>query len=102
MDERPTPKTDAECFVNEGDFVTGDFARTLERQRDELLEALEDIANMPEHDQDDAHRLRYKARAAIAAVKGELCDDGTVWELRDNTVIPEWIKLPEIPQDNEH
>lgn len=32
--ERPTPETDAECFVNDGDFVTGDFARRLERERD--------------------------------------------------------------------
>lgn len=29
--------------------------------------ALTDIANMPEYDQDDAHRLRDKARQALAA-----------------------------------
>lgn len=33
-EDRPTPETDAECFVNDGDFVTGDFARRLERERD--------------------------------------------------------------------
>lgn len=27
-----------------------------------------------------------------------LCDDGTVWELRDNTERPAWTQLPEIPQ----
>jgi hypothetical protein len=32
----PTPRTDAECFVNEGPFVTADFARQLET---ELAEA---------------------------------------------------------------
>lgn len=35
---RPTPETDAECFVNEGDVVTVDFARRLERERDEARE----------------------------------------------------------------
>lgn len=30
-----------------------------------LRGALEGIANMPEHDQDDAHRLRHTARAAL-------------------------------------
>lgn len=27
-----TPRTDAETFINEGDYVTGDFARQLERE----------------------------------------------------------------------
>lgn len=27
-----------------------------------------------------------------------LCNDGTVWEIRDNTNNQEWILLPEIPQ----
>lgn len=30
-----------------------------------------------------------------------LCDDGTVWELRDNTRTPEWFQLPPIPQSKE-
>lgn len=30
MSDTSTPRTDAECFVNEGDFVTGEFARQLE------------------------------------------------------------------------
>lgn len=38
MNTRPTPETDAECFVNEGEFVTGDFARNLERERDSAYE----------------------------------------------------------------
>jgi len=28
-----------------------------------------------------------------------LCDDGTIWELRDNTANPAWHKLPAVPQD---
>lgn len=27
-----------------------------------------------------------------------LCSDGSVWEMRDNTAIPQWVRLPEIPQ----
>lgn len=27
-----------------------------------------------------------------------LCDDGTVWEIRDNTGTPVWCPLPTIPQ----
>lgn len=26
-----------------------------------------------------------------------LCNDGTVWELRDNTDAPQWVQLPPIP-----
>lgn len=33
--------------------------------RRELLEALADIRDMPEYDQDDAHRLRNKARIIL-------------------------------------
>ena len=43
-EDRPAPETDAECFVNEGDFVTGDFARRLERERDEWKSLAELIA----------------------------------------------------------
>ena len=32
---------------------------------EKLADALDDIANMPEHDQDDAHRLRHKAKFAL-------------------------------------
>lgn len=27
-----------------------------------------------------------------------LCRDGTMWELRDHSVPPTWMKLPPIPQ----
>lgn len=45
MNERPTPETDAECFVSEGDFVTGDLARRLERhhRRGERREAVKPL-----------------------------------------------------------
>jgi hypothetical protein len=45
-------------------------APALESQNAALVSALEDMANMPEHDQDDAHRLRHKARAALVLAKG--------------------------------
>lgn len=35
-------------------------------ERDGLRSALEGIASMPEYDQDDAHRLRHKAKTALA------------------------------------
>lgn len=37
----------------------------LESENKTLKNVLSDIANMPEHDQDDAHRLRHKAQHAI-------------------------------------
>ena len=39
---------------------------TLEDQNAELVAALADIRDMPEYDQDDAHRLRDKAKQALA------------------------------------
>ena len=30
-----------------------------------------------------------------------LCDDGTIWEIRDNTGTPRWYPLPSIPQDSD-
>lgn len=37
-------------------------------QTEQMRETLQAIANMPEHDQDDAHRLRYMAQQALAHV----------------------------------
>jgi hypothetical protein len=45
-----TPETDSECFVAEGPFVTDDFARKLERERNEWQQAAEQHAA-------DAHSL---------------------------------------------
>lgn len=49
-----------------------EWAANQIRHRDELLKVKEnlqktltDIANMPEYDRDDAHRLRHKARLLI-------------------------------------
>ena len=71
-----TPRTDrAELRVG-----LPDFAKTLEREvaalkaevaashmrEISITDDLEDIALMPEYDQDDAHRLREKAKVAIA------------------------------------
>lgn len=38
----------------------------MEDERDRLRDGLRDIANMPHHDQDDAHRLRHKAVRALS------------------------------------
>lgn len=43
MSDTPTPRTDMETHIAEGDFVTGDFARQLER---ELAAANERIGNL--------------------------------------------------------
>lgn len=93
---RPTPETDARtsqitvqsedeyCSVEvtlngekyDGDIVDADFARNLERQRDELLEALDNLAHDKPSDHALDHHLtfekyaRHTARAAIANVKG--------------------------------
>ena len=32
------------------------------------VDVLEDSANMPEYDQDDAHRLRHKARQSLSRI----------------------------------
>lgn len=37
-----------------------------EQQIAEWREALEHMANMPEYDQDDAHRLRHQAKEALS------------------------------------
>lgn len=42
---------------------------------EELLNVLDDIANMPEYDQDDAHRLRYKAAQALKRYCGPVEDE---------------------------
>jgi hypothetical protein len=54
MSDRPTPETDAAAYPYDNAFaahgktvVRSDFARRLERQRDELLEALERFARLP-------------------------------------------------------
>jgi hypothetical protein len=51
--------------------VLSSFARRLERQRDELLEAFERIARNPgDCDFETGFTSGHVARAAIAAVKG--------------------------------
>ena len=71
MNDRPTPETEAFEEANESALKNGfndwpDFARTLERQRDELLELLvkadEYVHCCP---------LKARIRIAIAAVKGK-------------------------------
>jgi hypothetical protein len=87
MSDRPTPETDDRAFHRDsGEYgmvdyvVDADFARRLERQRDELLDALENIAKQKILDEvedpvccdfEDGYTTCVEvARAAIAAVKG--------------------------------
>jgi hypothetical protein len=71
---RVTPETDAESFSNpyQGEIVKASFARRLERQRDELLEALtviKTVASYPHHP-NALHAIQSIAKNTIAAVKG--------------------------------
>jgi hypothetical protein len=77
---RATPETDAAHFAildNDSIHVCDElkamasFARRLERQRDELLEALEEVMTTEGRSLDSWEREAFdKARAAIARVKG--------------------------------
>jgi hypothetical protein len=75
---RATPECNREQFHRDNGHarehsivVSAEFARRLERQRDELLEALERIARNPgDCDFETGFTSGHIARAAIAAVKG--------------------------------
>jgi hypothetical protein len=71
---KPTPETDAyiksiRCRISYAQYIC-EFARNLERQRDELLEALEKIAAIDTDPDGMAWPVAIIARAAIANVKG--------------------------------
>jgi 3-deoxy-D-arabino-heptulosonate 7-phosphate (DAHP) synthase len=75
MNDRPTPETDA-CFdgpcLQYESRRARDFARRLERQRDELLDELtviKTVASYPHHP-NALHAIQSIAKNAIAAVKG--------------------------------
>ena len=75
---RPTPKADAFMaqWVNEThqcfDASIADFLRTLERQRDELAEALrESRIWLLLSDKNEAHRRLELNEALLAKIKGE-------------------------------
>ncbi len=83
MSDRPTPETDKASFstVYQGEIVKASFARSLERQRNELLHALQRIDPFPNDDIQESwngntvyceitvREIRL-IRAAIARVKG--------------------------------
>jgi vacuolar-type H+-ATPase subunit E/Vma4 len=52
-------------------MVDAEIVRQLRAEVERLRDALSDIANMPEYDQDDEHRLRHKARKALAGKEGD-------------------------------
>jgi hypothetical protein len=87
MSDRPTPETDNQIFEawdDEGHYIAwavdADFARRLERERDELLKALESLTHhrpimgsTGDYREGQAHILESVtriAKAAIAAAKG--------------------------------
>lgn len=70
-----TPITEAATKTT--DWFTGEPVvpsremESLERENARLREALASIAEMPEYDQDDAHRLRNIAKVSLSNVSGE-------------------------------
>ena len=83
MSDRPTPETDNQIFEawdDEGHYIAwvvdADFARRLERERDELLEALEMVEiylverGIETRGTIGRTLVLPRIRAAIAAVKG--------------------------------
>ena len=71
MNEQPTPETEEAAWA-ETYVVKASFARRLECQRDELLEALtviRTVASYPHHP-NALHAIQSMAKNAIAAVKG--------------------------------
>jgi hypothetical protein len=68
---RATPETDDAAW-GETDVVEASFARRLERQRDELMEALtviKTVASYPHHP-NALHAIQSIAKNTIVAVKG--------------------------------
>ncbi len=89
----PTPRTDSECGEpNETGwpsvYISADFARQLERENAELLEALDGIASIYENPEPPtmhdlsarAYDMRCIARAAIAKSKGNYEHTNTRYE----------------------
>lgn len=75
MKERPTPETDAARYTSRGgsEVVAVDFARKLECQRDELMEALHEIEHITRTYSETSLSfgvVQLKAATAIAKVKG--------------------------------
>ena len=73
MTERPTPLTDAAAGKYDDyytpDVVSSDFARTLERDRSELIEALREL--LSDCDADLKPTKKHPARALLARLEGK-------------------------------
>jgi len=69
MSDRPTPETDAEIYPMNGvDIVWPEFARKMERERDEAREDLEfrrELYRVQENYLELARQERDKAREAL-------------------------------------
>lgn len=82
MSEQHTPETDSEVYMvqctsvqnygieDPSEVVDATFSRKLERQRDELLEALEQIAMAAEATHCNIEWVAKRAKRAIAKVEG--------------------------------
>jgi len=99
-----TPRTDEAALDYVEYDVTGVsvyFAQKLEIENARLREALERIANMPEYDQDDAHRLRHAAKVILS--NAEVWDGDAQAGTREKTSspfpAPSCSPLPESPKD---
>lgn len=72
MSDRPTPETDAKVSPCIGFYscatVPADFARKLERERDEAREALQEIANASHFD-NIGNWARNRAKKSLEAAK---------------------------------
>lgn len=84
-EDRPTPETDAECFVNEGDFVTGEFARRLERERDEAMGKMAELQRngfIPSADIGPTREIMRQRDRLLAAFEALLAGDfrDEAWE----------------------
>lgn len=92
-DQGPTPRTDTETHIAEGDFVTGDFARQLER---ELAAATERNGNLIAAFTDDSCDALEKLEAAnerIRRLEAVVTCPHTLWQnwLRGTVALPAGI-----------
>jgi hypothetical protein len=105
VNDKPTPETDAEikiemtcaCYPNE--YVSGDFARKLERERDEARESLKHIEEYGTEEINAAVDLRQKLASALVerddlqkAVNG-LCDHFGVSPANTTLLAVEVLKI---------
>lgn len=98
MSKRPTPETDARTYIPSigASTVPADFARKLERERDEAREALEEETKFHHRTHSELVQTQCKLMDAMQAIIDTLeenryladGDDCTLAKLK--SVVPEW------------